>query len=129
MLLSAFFGFPRKRRTGSAPDLRDRRADERYEAYHPVNVSIGPYSAVGGTVINISLGGTAVLIAGWRTTAPAEWLTCLEPGDELHLGGLVDELVASQVVTVDAGVIRVQFAWDDVLVSQLREIIDSLGPL
>jgi hypothetical protein len=129
MRFPEFFGFPRKRQAGKVTGLPDRRADERYEAYHPVNVSIGPYSAVSGTVINISLGGAAVLIAGWRATAPAEWLTRLEPGDELHLGGLLDGLVTCRAIKVDAGVIRVQFAQDEALRSRLREIIDSLAPL
>ena len=127
MRLSAFLGLPRKR---PAPGATDRRADERYEAYHPVTVSLsGQAQAVEGTVINISLGGAAVLIAGWRAKAPAEWLTRLASGDELRLSGLVDELVSCTVVTIDAGVLRVQFARDDAIRSQLREVIDSLAPL
>ena len=99
------------------------------EAYHPVKVSKGPYSAVDGTVINISLGGAAVLITGWRAKPPVVWLTCLEPGDELRLGEMLDDLVTCQVVKVDAGVIRVRFARNDTLRGQLREMIDSVAPL
>jgi PilZ domain len=127
MLLSAFFGISRKRPGRSVADPRDRRAEDRYEAYHPVKVSIGPYSAVDGTVINLSLGGAAVLSAEWRTKAPADWLSRLARGDELRLAGLLDDLVTCRVVTVDAGVLRVQFARDDVLRGQLREMVDSLA--
>ena len=125
MLLSAFFGISRKR---SVRNATDRRADERYEAYHPVRLSLaGQLPAVDGTVINISLGGAAVLIPGWRAKAPAKWLTRLAAGDSLQVGSLLDDLVLCSVVTMDAGVLRVQFARDDRLRGQLREMINRLA--
>jgi hypothetical protein len=39
------------------------------------------------------------------------------------------DLVTCRVVNVDAGVIPVQFARDDALRRQLREIINRLAPL
>jgi hypothetical protein len=125
MLLSRFLGFSRKRSTRSRTD---RRAEERYEAYHAVKVSLaGALASVAGTVINVSLSGAAVLVPGWRAQAPAEWLTRLHRGDELALTGLLDATASCSVVTADAGVLRVQFARDDALRGQLRELISSLA--
>lgn len=136
MLLSAFFGLSRKRSVRVVSDPPERRTEERYEAYHPVSITPAglnpsgrPASLVGGTVINISLGGAAVHIPGWGAEAPAEWLNRLDRGDELRLDGLVDAPVSCWVVTVDAGVLRVRFSPDYALRCQLRELIDSLAGL
>jgi hypothetical protein len=127
MSLSRFFGFSRRR---SIPSTTDRRAEERYEAYHPVTVSLaGLLGSVAGTVINVFLSGAAVHVPGWRAKAPAEWLAHLKRGDELQLSGLFDVPVPCSVVTADGGVIRVQFARDDGLRGQLRELINSMAAL
>jgi len=106
-LLSALFGLARKRRAGNGIELPDRREDERYEAYHPISVSLpGPPPAVAGTVINMSLSGAAVRIPGWAARAPAAWLARLDRGDELRLDGLLDIPVSCWVIKADAGVLR-----------------------
>jgi hypothetical protein len=44
MLLSHFFGFSRNR---LARGVTDRRAEERFEAYHPVTISLDCWTAHG----------------------------------------------------------------------------------
>jgi hypothetical protein len=122
---SAFHGFPRKRRQV----MNDPRACDRYEAYHPVTLSTGPFAAAAGTVISISPGGAAVRLPGWRTNAPPDWLSCLEQGGQLQLGGLIDELVPCRTVKFDAGVLQLEFARDATLGGQLREFLDCLAVL
>jgi hypothetical protein len=130
MVLSALFGFSRKRSARDQADAPDRRGEERYEAYHPVSVSLpGPLPPVAGTVINLSLSGAAVRIPGWAARAPAEWLTRLDRGDELRLAGLVEVSVSCLVIAVDGGVLRVRFSGDEAMRGRLREVIDSLAPL
>jgi hypothetical protein len=125
MLLSHFFGFSRKR---PAQRPTDRRTEERYEAYHPVTIGpSGSFSYVEGTVINVSIGGAAVHVPGWGARAPAEWLSGLHRGGELQMTGLLEAPLPCRVVTVDAGVIRVQFARDDAQRAQLRELIETLA--
>jgi hypothetical protein len=130
MLLSAFLGAASKQQAQIVSEPFNRRADERYEAYQPVSIGLpGRRVPVEGTVINISLGGAAVVIPGWGTRSPARWLKHLERGDELRMAGLLDEVVSCRVVSVDIGVLRVRFSRDEVLRGQLRELIDGLAPL
>jgi hypothetical protein len=124
MLLSTLLGFWRTR-----PAPPDRRVNQRYEAYHSVTIRVGRYSAVKGTVINISLGGAAVLIPGWRAKPPAGWLSHLKRGDRMRLVGLLDAPVPCTIVTVQAGVLRVMFDADDLVRGQLSELIASLASL
>jgi hypothetical protein len=122
ILLSTLLGLLRAR-----PARPDRRVDRRYEAYHSVTIRVGRYSGVGGKVIDLSMGGAAVLIPGWRARAPAGWLTHLNRGDKLRLVGLLDAQVPCTIVTVEAGVLRVMFDPDDTARGQLRELIASLA--
>jgi hypothetical protein len=109
--------------------MNNPRACDRYEAYHPVTLSVGPFAAAAGTVIGISLDGAAVHLPGWRTNAPPAWLSHLEQGGQLQLGGLIDELVPCRTVKFHDGVVQVEFARDPALGGQLREFLDCLAVL
>jgi hypothetical protein len=129
MLLSALCKLPWKRSARNVGEKADRRRDERYDAYHPVTIRMSGMPPVAGTLISVSLGGAAIRFHGWIAEVPEPWLTALNRGDEVRLEGLTDTQASCQIVTTEAGVLRVQFAPDDAMRRELRSMVgDFTGP-
>jgi hypothetical protein len=97
----------------------ERRAHVRLEVDQAV--TIGPLGEppVAGTLVNISLGGAAILMHDWD----AAWLSRLNQSDELWLSGFFDVPASCRVVVTDGDVLRVHFAADDALRRQIHDII------
>jgi hypothetical protein len=123
--LSALFKLPWKRSAPRIAGMPDRRGDERYEAYQPVMIRMPGMPPVTGTLISISLGGAAIRFHGWIAEVPEPWLTELSRGDGVQLEGLIDAPTSCQIVTTQAGVLRVQFAQDDGLRRKLRAMVSD----
>jgi len=125
MLLSALFKLPWKRSSWNVAEMRNRRSDERYEAYHPVSIGLPGMPPVAGTLISISLGGAAIRFHGWVAELPEAWLARLRRGDQLEVDGLIDSPMSCSTVTADGGVLRVQFERDDELRQKLRSMVND----
>ena len=84
---------------------------------------------VAGTLISVSLGGAAIRFHGWIAEVPEPWLTALNRGDEVRLEGLIHTQTSCQIVTTEAGVLRVQFASDDAIRRELCSVVSEFtGP-
>jgi hypothetical protein len=78
-------------------------------------------TTIAGTMINVSLTGAAIRIAG-----SARWLSRLNHGDEMLLAGLFDRGLLCWLVTLDDGVMRIHFPRSDDGQSPLRGAIQEM---
>ena len=129
-LLSSMLGLSRRRSARNAAAFaRDRRDAERFDVNHDVTIGMPGTAPLPGTVINISVSGAAIRIAGWNSRARAAGLVRLNRGDELWIVGMLRIPMSCWVVSFDANVLRVHFARGGAQRHQLRELIGKLASI
>jgi hypothetical protein len=101
----------------------ERRTHPRFPMDQLVAIGLPGEAPVSGTLVNLSLGGAAILIHQWN----AVWLDRLEQRDELWLTGLLDAPISCRVVVTDTGTLRVHFEDDAVLRQKLQDVIGRLA--